>query len=74
MLHRVISALLGTIMALAGVVASGYAEMAIVDVFRRSDLPLSSRLLDILFCGGLVAGSFYMAFRFLRSAFARRST
>jgi len=61
-------------MALAGVVASGYAEMAIVDVVRRSDLPLSGRLLDILFCGGLVAGSFYMAFRFLRFAFARRST
>ena len=43
MLHRVISALLGVIMALAGVVASGYAEMAIVDVVRRSDLPLSGR-------------------------------
>jgi len=44
MLHRVISALLGTVMALAGVVASGYAEMAIEDV-RRSELPLSSGLL-----------------------------
>jgi len=73
MLHRVISALLGTVMALAGVVASGYAEMAIEDV-RRSELPLSSGLLGILFCGGLVAASFYMAFRFLRFAFARRST
>ena len=49
MLHRVISALLGTVMALAGVVASGYAEMAIEDV-RRSELPLSSGLLGILFC------------------------
>ena len=63
MLHRVIS----------GVVASGYAEMAIEDV-RRSELPLSSGLLGILFRGGLVAASFYMAFRFLRFAFARRST
>jgi len=63
MLHRVIS----------GVVASGYAEMAIEDV-RRSELPLSSGLLGILFRGGLVAASFYTAFRFLRFAFARRST
>jgi hypothetical protein len=72
MLHRVISAVLGTLAAIAGIVVSGYAEMTVEDVTRYA-LPLWERLLSVLLVGGLMIAAFYMAFRFLRFAFIKRS-
>jgi protein-S-isoprenylcysteine O-methyltransferase Ste14 len=71
-LHRVISAVLGTLAAIGGIVVSGYAEMAVEDV-TRYELPLWERLVGVLLVGGLMIAAFYMAFRFLRFAFTNHS-
>jgi len=61
-LHRVFSAILGLVLALAGLVAASYIQ---VD-FKR-DMLLSGAV-GILVPGVLMLSAFYMAWRFLRFA------
>lgn len=60
--HRVISAIFGLVLAAAGLVAASYIE---VDFKRAGFL---SAAVGILVPGVLMLSAFYMAFRFLRFA------
>jgi hypothetical protein len=60
--HRVFSALLGLVLALAGLAASGYIEIGSLG----DTLP--SRAVGILVPGVLMLSAFYMALRFLKLA------
>ena len=76
-LHRVISAVLGVLVACAGFIfLIGYAVPAVEDVFPLPPnvviygrTSLSERLLGAVISVILTAGAFWMAFRFLRFAF-----
>ncbi len=60
MLHRVFSAVLGSVLALAGLVAAGY-----IQTDFKGDSLLSGSV-GILVPGVLMLSAFYMAVRFLR--------
>lgn len=62
MLHRGFSAVLGLVLALAGLVAAGYIQADFKEGALLSDA------VGILVPGVLMLSAFYMAFRFLRFA------
>jgi uncharacterized membrane protein YjjP (DUF1212 family) len=66
MLHRVFSAVLGLVLALAGLIAAAYIQTS----FKGATL-LSSAV-GILVPGVLMLSAFYMAFRFLRFAVTKK--
>jgi protein-S-isoprenylcysteine O-methyltransferase Ste14 len=75
MTHRIISALLGALATLSGVVASGYAiGVSSIEELTRSDVPMWERILGVVVLWGLTIGAFYMAFRLFRFAFVERKS
>ncbi len=60
--HRAFSAVLGLVLALAGLAASGYIETD----FKGDTLPAAAA--GILIPGVLMLSAFYMSFRFLKFA------
>lgn len=63
-MHRMSSAVLGMVLAVAGLEASGY----IPDTFKGDTL--LSGTVAVLVPGVLMLSAFYMAFRFLKFAFS----
>ena len=61
-MHRILSAILGLVLAVAGLVASGY-----IPTHFKGDTLLSGAV-AILVPGVLMLSAFYMAFRFLKFA------
>jgi hypothetical protein len=68
--HRIISGILGTLVGLAGCVASIYGSMGF-DELHNGDVPLWETLIALLVMWTLALGGLYLAFRFLKFAFAR---
>lgn len=64
--HRVFSALLGTLLVLAGLAASGY-----IQTDFKGDT-IASAAAGVLIPGVLMLSAFYMAFRFLKFAATAR--
>jgi hypothetical protein len=71
MVHRVISGLLGTVTGLAGLFVSQYLPF---EDLRHAEIPLWQPVSGIALLGTLMAAAFYMAIRFLRFAFLKKSS
>ena len=74
MLHRIISAVLGVLTGLAGlVVGLGYGATALMDL-GDARTPIWSRLLVVFVTWSLALSAWYMAYQFLKFArFGRKS-
>jgi type III secretory pathway component EscS len=74
LLHRIISAVLGVLTALAGlVVGLGYGATALMDLWDART-PLRSRLLVVFVTWSLALSAWYMAYQFLKFArFGRKN-
>ena len=68
--HRILSGILGTLAAVAGLVALTYSVMAPED-FTNPAVSLSEALLGNIVIWGINAAAFYMAYRFLKFAFRK---